>query len=255
MMAPAQVCLLLGASAAAGAINAVAGGGSFLTFPALVFCGLPASAANQTSSVALWPGALASVWAYRKEMSARGRLALILSAISMIGGLVGAMILLHTPSVMFDRLVPWLTLSATLLFAFGKKTLTRFSLTLGEAASGNALFKAASIQFFIAIYGGFYGAGAGILMLAVLELLDLGNIHAMNAFKMLLNACFNGVAVVAFIMGGAVAWPQALLMMAGGIAGGYGGAWIAQKMPANWIRGFVIAVGAAMTVYFFQRLR
>jgi uncharacterized membrane protein YfcA len=253
-MTAGHICLLLGASFVAGALNAAAGGGSFLTFPALVFCGVPPIPANATNTVALWPGAVASIWAYRREMSASGRLALTLGIVSVLGGIVGALILLVTPPAVFSYIIPWLMLGATLLFACGKTVAARLRLSMAEPAGGKSLFKAAAIQFFIAIYGGFYGAGAGILMLAAFELLSFGNIHVMNALKLLLNACFNGSAVVTFILCGAVVWPQAFVVMAGGIAGGYGGAWLARRTPPEKVRAFVIAVGVSMTLYFFARL-
>ena len=248
-----QAGLIAGAGLLAGIINSVAGGGSFFTLPALVRCGVPTITANTTSTVALWPGTLASFGAYRRELAARRRLAVTLAVVSVFGGLVGAWILLHTPTPTFDRLLPWLTLFATVLFAFGKRLADRFRLTLGEQDDGRSLVKTALLQFVIAIYGGYYGAGAGIMMLAVLSLLGMSNIHAMNAFKTLLSVAFNGAAVVLFIVRGFVLWPEALVMMAGAVVGGYGGAWLARRLPAAFVRGFVIVTGVVTTVYFFWR--
>ena len=249
-----QSVLILGSGFLAGIINSVAGGGSFLTFPALVFCGLPSITANATSTVALWPGTLSSFWAYRREMAAQRRLGRVMAVVSIFGGAVGAWILLHTRTRTFDELLPWLTLFATLLFAYGKVLAERLKITLGEEEDAAALIKTGLIQFVIAIYGGYYGAGAGIMMLAVLQLLGMQNIHAMNALKTLLSVAFNGAAVVMFIAKDRVLWPEALLMMGGAIVGGFGGAWLAQRMPGIWVRWFVIVTGIVTTVYFFARL-
>ena len=253
-MTPAQAGLIAGTGLAAGIINSVAGGGSFLTFPVLVSCGLPSITANATSTVALVPGTLASFWAYRREMAAQRRLAVVLTAVSVVGGAVGAWVLLHTRTRTFDELLPWLTLFATLLFTFGKRLAERLKITLGEEDDAGALVKTGLIQFVISIYGGYYGAGAGTMMLAVLQLLGMRNIHAMNALKTLLNAAFNGAAIVMFVALRRVVWPAALLMMGGAIVGGFGGAWVAQRMSAAYVRWFVIVTGAATTVYFFERL-
>ncbi len=248
-----QAAFLAGAGLLAGVINSVAGGGSFFTLPALVRCGVPTVLANATSTVALWPGTLASFGAYRRELAAQRRLAVTLAVVSIFGGIVGAWILLHTPTATFDRLLPWLTLFATVLFAFGRTLADRFKLTLGEADDHRSLVKTALLQFVIAIYGGYYGAGAGIMMLAVLSLLGMNNIHSMNAFKTLLSVAFNGAAVILFILRGFVLWPEALVMMAGAVVGGYGGAWLARRLPAAFVRGFVIVTGVLTTVYFFWR--
>ncbi len=252
-MNPTQVLLIFVTGILAGMINSVAGGGSFLTFPVLVYCGIPSIQANATSTVATWPGALASLGAYRREMAAQPRLAVVLSAVSIVGGAAGAWILLHTRPRTFDVLLPWLTLFATLLFAFGQSVSARLKLSLAQSEGQGSLVRTGLIQLVIAVYGGYYGAGAGIMMLAVLALMGMKNIHEMNAFKTLLNISFNSAAVVMFIVGKQVFWPQAWCMMAGAIAGGYGGAWLARRLPPLFIRRFVIVVGVATTVYFFLR--
>ncbi|MBE7212837.1 MAG: sulfite exporter TauE/SafE family protein [Gluconacetobacter diazotrophicus] len=254
-MNPGQAAFIAGAGVLAGIINSVAGGGSFFTLPALVRCGVPTVQANTTSTVALWPGTMASFGAYRQEMASRRRMSAILALVSILGGGIGAWILLHTPAATFDLLLPWLTLFATLLFTYGRQVAARFKLSLGEHDDARSLVKTSALQFVIAIYGGYYGAGAGIMMLAVLSLLGMTNIHAMNALKTLLSASFNGVAVVIFIARGFVLWPEALTMMAGAVVGGYGGAWLARRLPAAWVRGFVIVTGVLTTIYFFWRLR
>ena len=253
MMNTSSFLLIAGAGVLAGAINSVAGGGSFFTLPLLVYFKIPSIPANATSTVALWPGSLASLGAYRREMAAQPRLATVMALVSLAGGAVGAWILLHTTARTFDQLLPWLTLFATLLFAFGKGLSARLNLSLGEAENSRAMVQSGAIQFVIAIYGGYYGAGAGIMMLSVLALLGMKNIHAMNGFKSLLNCSFNAAAIVMFVLKRIIFWPQALAMMGGAIVGGYGGAWLARRMPPAYIRRFVIVTGVATTLYFFWR--
>ena len=253
---PPYLILLFAAAVLGGSLNAVAGGGSFLTFPALVFVGIPPVAANATSTVALWPGGWASVAAYRRELVGHRRLFLvILAAVSVAGGLLGALLLLHTPQMTFVRLTPYLLLGATLLFAFGKQTaaLTRRWSSISGTSWRRTMVGAGVAQFVIAIYGGYFGGGLGVLMLAALGLLGLDNLHQMNALKTLLAACINGVAVLVFILAGIVAWPQAIIMVVGAIIGGFGGATIARRIDPRWTRATVILVGLAMTTYFFVR--
>jgi uncharacterized protein len=255
---PSDIALLLVAGFLAGIMNAVAGGGTFLTFPALVFIGIPSVAANQTSTIAVFPGQIASFWAYRKILAAQTRSILVLGLTSLIGGAIGAIILLNTSTPAFDRLVPWLLLGATLMFAFGNHFRRHIGLRLVDASGEigwNALIKAAVLQLIIGIYGGFYGAGAGILELAVLDMLGLENIHLANAFKVILTTAFNALAVVIFLTVGKIYWTAALIVGAATVGGGYSGAWVAQRMPQNWVRGFVIVVGVTMTIYFFLRIK
>ena len=252
-MTPAQTALIAGAGAVAGTINSVAGGGSFLTLPVLVACGIPAVPANATSTVALVPGTLASFGAYRRELTTPPRTALVLALVSILGGLVGAWVLLATPVHAFDLLLPWLTLFATAVFAAGPRLSARLKLSGSTDEIHRSLGQTCLVQFVLAVYGGYYGAGAGIMMLAVLALQGMKNIHAMNALKTLLAATFNSAAVVLFILRGIVHWPAALSMMAGAIGGGYGGAWLARRLPTHWVRIFVLAMGAVTTAYFFWR--
>jgi uncharacterized protein len=227
-----NIVLLVISGILAGVINAVAGGGTFLTFPALVFTGIPSVAANV-------------------------RTVLVLGLTSLAGGMVGAIVLLNTPTPAFDRLVPWLLLFATLLFAFGNSIRKRLGWHLVHPSHGEIgwtpLVKAAGLQLIIALYGGFYGAGAGILELAVLDMLGFDDINLANALKVILTSAFNTLAVVIFIIAGKIFWPEGLIVAAAAIIGGYGGAWVAQRLPQWFLRGFVIFVGAVMTVYFFSR--
>jgi uncharacterized protein len=250
----AQMCLLFLTAFVGGTLNSVAGGGSFFTVPALIFTGLPALLANTTSSVALWPGSAASVVAYRRELTQqRPGFVILLASTSLIGGILGALLLLHTSQGTFVQVFPYLLLLATLLFAVGGSVTKRLrSRNVVKAhMTLPAIIGIAIAQFVIAIYGGYFGGGIGILMLATLAVMGIENIHAMNALKTLLATCINGVAVVTFIAAHAVIWTQAILMIVGALLGGYGGAAFARKIEQQWIRYFVIVTGSAMTIYFF----
>jgi uncharacterized membrane protein YfcA len=241
-----------------GALNSVAGGGSFFTFPSLIFTGVLPIQANATSTVALWPGSLASISAYRKELAAQNRrLVLLLGGISLIGGVLGAILLLHTPQATFVRLIPYLLLLATLLFAFSPSITAllrkRADKTQKTGSTWPALLGISLIQLVIATYGGYFGGGIGIMILASLGLLGMENIHEMNALKTLLQASINGVAVITFIIAGAVVWLQAIVMIAGAVVGGFAGAYYARKLDPRLVRGFVILVGCGLTIYFFLK--
>jgi uncharacterized membrane protein YfcA len=251
-----HAALLFGAALLAGALNAVAGGGSFISFPALIMAGIPPIQANATSTAALWPGTVASTGAYRSTFTPEIRRLLIPVVLIGAGGaFLGAMILLRTPQATFMGMVPWLLLCATLLFAFGQPLVKRLrarssSWKHGERASTIASF---ALQLSIAVYIGFFGAGAGILLLAMLTLLGLENIHAMNGVKTLVTSCCNLVALALFIHAGVIVWPHALLMLTGAVIGGYAGAHYSMKLPQARLRQVVIATGSLMTAYFFLR--
>ncbi|MFZ0807456.1 MAG: sulfite exporter TauE/SafE family protein [Candidatus Sulfotelmatobacter sp.] len=234
-----------------GALNSVAGGGSFIAFPALLFTGVPPIPANATNTIALWTGAAASGGAYRKRLDVPRRVMVPLLTASLIGGLTGAFLLLRTPAHTFMRVLPWLTLGATLLFAFGKKLAGGRASIIEHDASPQALAGATLFQLCVAIYGGYFGGGMGIVMLAMLAALGMTDIHSMNALKSVMGFVINGVAVVTFIVARAVYWRHGIIMIVGAIVGGYLGAHYAQKVPQVWIRAFVVIVGAGMTIYFF----
>lgn len=249
-----QIILLFLSAVVGGTLNAVAGGGSFFTFPALVFTGVLPITANATSTVAIWPGSVASVGAYRRELAVQKRSFLfLLIGTSLIGGGLGAILLLKTSQSTFVALIPYLLLAATLLFALSPYITAKLrARATGKAQySVPALIGVACAQFVISIYGGYFGGGIGILMLATLAFMGMDNIHEMNAVKTVLASCINGVAVITFIIAGAVVWPQAILMIVGAIIGGYGGAYYARKVDQKWVRLFVIVVGIALTIYFF----
>ncbi|MGI8961707.1 MAG: sulfite exporter TauE/SafE family protein [Bryobacteraceae bacterium] len=240
--------LLIAAAFAAGAINSIAGGGSFLTFPALVFSGIPAVMANASSTVALVPGSLASTLSYRKELQQLdkdGVKAWLI--VSVLGGMIGAALLLCTSDRVFRQIAPWLLLFATLLFAFGNQ----LSVALRGRVHPSQMLMVAFL-FPVSVYGGYFGGGMGIMILAGFRLYGLTDIHAMNGMKALLAGSLNMVAGVLFIATHQVNWHSTLLMMGAAILGGYAGPVIARRMPQPVIRATVIFVGAAMTVYFFH---
>jgi uncharacterized protein len=246
-----QAIFLFAAGVLGGALNAVAGGGSFISFPALLFTGVAPVPANATNTLALWVGVTASGGAYRKQMKVKIRVLLPLLLTSIIGGLAGAFLLIHTPGETFLRVVPWLLLGATLLFAFGGHLTRRISSRVFHEATASAIVVAMIFELFVAIYGGYFGGGIGIMNLAMLAALGMTDIHAMNALKVVLGAAINGVATITFVVTRAIVWPQAIAVTAGAVLGGYASAHYAQKVPQAWIRRFVITVGIAMTAYFF----
>lgn len=237
--------MLFFAAMAAGAINSVAGGGTFLAFPALLFAGVSPIAANATCTIAIWPGAVSSAYAYRNELNTQRKNLPLMFGISLLGGGAGALTLLATPSATFEFLIPWLLLIATLLFTFSPK-LTQFT-----THQHFPLWLSFTMQFIISFYGGYFGAGIGILMLALLALLGMTEIHEMNALKTVLGSAINGVAVLVFVLSGAVVWNYALVMVVGAIVGGYLGAHYAKKLPKQRVRQLVIAIAASLTAWFF----
>jgi uncharacterized protein len=234
------------AAALGGAINSVAGGGSFVAFPALLFAGAAPIPANATNTIALFPGSAASAVAYRRELRDVRRELVPLGAAATIGGVAGSAMLLRTPEHAFVLLIPWLLLFATGLFSFG-------GAVAGRVRAQVPVSVAAVVQLVIGIYGGYFGGGMGIMMLAVLSLMGMTDIHRMNALKTVLSALANGVAVVAFIAAGAVDWGRGVVMIAGGVLGGYAGAAIARRVDAKQVRLLVLAIAWTMTAYFFWR--
>jgi uncharacterized membrane protein YfcA len=233
----------------AGTMNAVAGGGSFVSFPVMVLVGLPPVAANASSTVALFPGTMASTWAYRDGLRGVGQIGLkVLLPISLAGGLVGAILLLVTPGSAFDLVIPWLLLLATLTFAGGRHLgmWLRRSLRIGRGAF-------LVVQFVLSIYGGFFGGAVGLMMMAAWTLIDAAEVGAMAAPRALLVSAANGSAVLCFAVAGAVRWPEMLAMMASAIAGGYYGARFARHLPPPVLRWFVVGLSATVTVVFFLR--
>jgi uncharacterized membrane protein YfcA len=250
-----QAMFLLFAAGIAGALNALAGGGSFLSFPALLLVRVPPVLANATNTVALWPGLAASTVAYLKRLTAPVRVLIPLLVTSVIGGWVGALLLLKTPQHAFLRLVPWLLLGGTLLFAFGNSIRTLAGKTDAvddlRFTSWRAIVLSSIAEFLVAVYGGYFGAGIGFLTLGMLAMMGMQDVHAMGAIRTLLAAAINAAAVVTFVVAKAVLWPHCIVMIAGSLAGGWFGAHYAQKADPGKVRIIVIAVGVAMSAYFF----
>src|SRR4051794_26299503 len=244
-----SLLILFGAGLLAGAMNAAAGGGSFVTIPAMVFVGLPSVAANASSTVALLPGTLASAWAWRRDFQSFEGIPLWwLIAISLAGGLAGAVLLLITPQRAFDALLPWLLLTGTLAFAFGRQ--------LGAALRRRVSIGPATVlvaQVVLSVYAGYFGGGVGIMLMAVWSILGEADIKAMSASRTLLVSAANAVAVLCFALTGPVRWPETSVMLVAAILGGYFGAVLARRVPAPLLRRLVILFGAAMTVVFFWR--
>jgi hypothetical protein len=257
-----RALLGFGAAFMAGAINSVAGGGTLLTFPTLVWMGLPPVTANATNTVLIWPGSLSSMWAYRRELAAVETRLFALVAPSLVGGFIGALLLRLTPAPLFDRLVPFLILLATCLF-MTQETLQRFfvpfprfAAAAGAPAAGASapwLAAAMAFQLLVGLYGGYFGAGAGILMLAALGILGLQNIHQMNGLKNLLAVSMNGIAALYFIWQQMVSWPEVVVMAFGAIAGGVGGAGLARRVGQAAVRRTVVVIGFGLALLLFIR--
>jgi len=258
-----QHLILLCASVLAGAVNAVAGGGTLLTFPTLIMVGQSAIIANATNTVALWPGALSSFWGYRSELGYHRREILLLSVPSFLGGVLGAVLLVSTDPSTFDILVPYLILLATGLFivqeplARWQRRRVQFSAEVAEVGAEAAVafghtatplrwLAVLLSQFLIGVYGGYFGAGIGILMLAAYGILGFSNIHQANAIKNLNGMFINGIAAALFIYKGLIDWQIAVLMAAGAVVGGYAGAGVARRLGQKNVRRLVIVIGLAL---------
>jgi uncharacterized membrane protein YfcA len=258
-MTPLAILALVAASFGAGVMNAMAGGGTILTFPTLVFLGLPAVTANATSSVALLPGAAASLFGFRREVREHRAWLKTLFLPSLVGGAIGSVLLLSTPEKVFASLAPVLLLFATVLFMIQGAVSRRLATQPGddpEHLSRRRWLTASLLQFGVALYGGYFGAGIGILMLALLGFLGLQDIHGMNGLKNFFNLCINCVAAVYFIYRGAVVWPAALVIVVGATIGGYAGARFAKRIGRDKARAAVIVIGLLVTaILFWQQMR
>ncbi len=243
--------LVILAGFGAGFINALAGGGSFLTFPALIGAGLPAIDANATSTLALFPAQVATTYAYRQSLArsledprVNGQ---VLAIISLIGGFFGAILLLSTSEQLFERLIPFLLLGATLVFAAGM-VMPKRSEKQVLGATGVLV-----AQCFVAIYGGYFGGGIGILMLAALTLYGLKDIVLMNSLKMLLATLMNLTATAVFLFSGRIHWLEGIILSAGSIAGGFAGAHAGSRIPPLYVRLFVIFIGLVLSLHFYLK--
>jgi uncharacterized membrane protein YfcA len=249
---------------AAGAVNSLAGGGTLITFPALIaaLSAIGASTdeakvvANATSTVALVPGALAGAWGYRREMPEARRWLLILAGPSLIGGVIGSLLVTRLPPRYFASLVPWLLLAAAAVFLgdtlLGRNRKIRVRSDDGQPSLA-ALGMLVMAQLGVAVYGGYFGAGIGILMLSSLALMGIGDMHRMNALKTVLNGCINGVSVLVFVSDGKVNWTFALPMAVAAILGGYLGARLALRVEPRYVRWAVIVIGFGLAGFYFWR--
>ena len=246
---------------AAGAVNAMAGGGTFFSFPALLAAGLPPVVANASNSVALWPGSLSGAWAYRQELLRYRRYLLPMGLASFVGGAAGGLLLLAAGDARFSALIPWLLAFATGLFAFSPQlsSALRRMRPAANPATGSGPGAGSPIgclvQLLVAVYGGFFGAGMGILMMASLAIGGHEDVQHINALKNLLSAVIYSVTVITFIVAGAVSWPQTVVMLLTATVGGYWGARMARRIRGPWLRRLVIAVGSTLTVYYFYQAR
>ncbi len=248
-----QYAIVFGASLVAGGLNSVVGGGSFIAFPALVFIGVPPVAANATAAFSLVPGALGSVFAYRKHLSSDRldrRMVRAFALASILGGTFGAVLLLNTPAT-FERLIPWLLLFASTLFSFGPLFIPRRE--AGAPISRLGLIVGTIVQLIIATYGGYFGGGMGIMMMAAWTVIGMTDVHTMSALRVAFGALLNTVAVIAFLYAHAIAFRPGLVMVIGATLSGYVGAVIATRVNGKSVRLFVNAVAWSMTAYFFWR--
>ncbi|MBI5472523.1 MAG: sulfite exporter TauE/SafE family protein [Ignavibacteriae bacterium] len=256
MIDPGRAALLIGAGFVAGVMNSIAGGGTIVTFPALIFSGLQSIVANATSTVALLPASLSSLLGYRKRVAGVTRWLQLFSPVSLVGGLLGGILLTKTPTQTFDWLVPFLILFATVLF-MSNTLVSRYLLPKSGESHGEPsrhwIIGAVVFQFFVGVYGGYFGAGIGILMLASFGLLGFSDVHEMNTVKVVLGFLLNVVAALYFAWSGIVDWSSAGVMVVGTIIGGYVGAHFAQKVPQKLVRSLITAIGLALSAVMFYK--
>jgi uncharacterized membrane protein YfcA len=241
--------LVAGAGVIAGMMNALAGGGTFVTLPALIAAGVSSVNANTTSTVALFPGQLTSTWAYRDGLGSIGSVPLRLLVIAtFVGGALGAILLLRTPIKTFDVVLPWLLAIATAALAFGSRLgeMLRRRWRIGVPA-------VLVVQFCLGIYGGYFGGGVGIMMMAVWSLLSDRTLKSFNAPRTLLVCAANTVAVLIFVAAGAVRWREGLVLLAAAILGAYCGSLIGRRAPAGAIRAVTVWLSVGITLAFFAR--
>jgi uncharacterized protein len=239
----------------AGGINSVAGGGTLLTFPTLMWLGLPSVAANATNTVAIWPGSLGSIWGFRRELGRSNPKLRWLVIPSFAGGAIGALLLRLTPPGVFDRLIPFLILFATLLFSLQRPINKWLGNVHGTEHRSSAWFAGVMLmQLGVGVYGGYFGAGMGIMMLTMLSILGMTDIIEMNALTSLFGLCINGIAAGLFIWSHMVSWPFVLVMAVGSILGGYGAAGVARRIGGEAVRRFVIAIGFTIATVLFIRI-
>jgi len=254
-----ETAVLAGTGFLSGLMNSIAGGGSFLAFPVLMFLGLLPINANATSTVALWPGTLSTMIAYHQELWLQKKRLPVLITLSIIGGAAGAITVLHISNDSFIRVVPYLLLIATLMFTFRPQIINWIRARAHRSdeevsVSQLFIFFTFCLAFILSVYNGFFGAGFGIMMLAALGLMGMHHMHEMNAVRSCCGLVSNTVALIIFIVSGLVSWPHVFFMAGGAVIGGYGGAKMARTMPPDHVRRMVIILGWGMTTYFFWKL-
>ncbi len=254
MLRTVHELVVFAAACLAGAINSVAGGGTLVTVPTMIWIGMPAINANATSTLALWPGSLSGAWGFRRELAGADRRVFALLVPSVIGGLAGAILLKQTPPDLFERIVPVLILFATCLFMAQEPLQRRFNLTAMHEARSHWLSWTMLFQLAVGVYGGYFGAGIGIMMLAALSLMGHSDIHQMNGVKNLLAVAINGIAIAYLVSTDLIVWNDALVMAVGAIAGGIAGAGSARRIGRPMVRRIVIGVGLVMALSMFLRL-
>ena len=255
-MSLTHIAILMIAAFAAGAINSIAGGGTLITFPVLIWLGLDPKVANATSTVALWPGLFGGLYGYRRELENSSRILFRLGLTSVIGGALGAWLLIFTPSPIFASLVPFLILFATILFMMQGTITKRLRLQpIVDEPQAKWWLGAILFQFFSSIYGGYFGAGNGILMLAAMGILGLHDINRANGIKNFLGICINSIAVLSFALMNLVVWPDALLMAVGALLGGYCGASMAVRIGQRWVRRGIVVIGFVIFLVMIWKLR
>ena len=239
---------LCGSAFLGGAVNSIAGGGTLFTFPSLLVVLSPV-AANATSTLALLPGSMAAAWGYRKEMiNARVHLIRLWPS-SLIGGILGSLLVARLPERIFAHLIPWLLITASVLMLV-QRPLSRWVGTHHhERPATGTLVAIIFFQFLVGVYGGYFGAGIGILMLSALAFVGISGIHEMNAVKNVLSSTINGVTAIIFIASGVIVWKYAIIMAIASIAGGYVGARVGRRMKAEYVRMIVVFIGFAVAAY------
>jgi uncharacterized protein len=254
-LAPVDAGLLFFAGMIGSAVNAVAGGGTFFTFPAFLSTGVAPIIANASNAVAIWPGRVLAIAAYRRELERQRERALWTGTVCLLGGAAGAWLLLRSGDKTFLLAVPWLVLAATLLFVFDKPISARFGvLDGGKRPSPLTMVGLAIPLFFCALYGGFFGGGLGVVMMPVLSLTGVKDMQQLNGLKNLLVTAVTSVAVLTFVASGAVSWPGTVAMMAGALIGGYAGGYLARHIPAALLKKIVITLGFCLSAYYFREV-
>ena len=248
-----NVALIFASALAAGAVNSIAGGGTLLTFPSLLTL-LGPVAANATSTTALLPGSLSAAFGYRAELRRARRHLVLLWPPSLVGGIIGSILLIRLPETIFAAAIPWLLITASVLLLAQRPLQRRLQANPHAPPRRRTRVLVVFFQLLVGIYGGYFGAGIGILMLSSLAFMGIADIHEMNAVKNILAATMNGVSVVIFVLAGVVVWKYALLMAIAAIVGGYAGARAARRLKPDYVRAIVVAIGFLVAAWSFRSL-